>query len=44
VDRLIQSSNRLCIPPLDPELALRSLVTLVGIERGLGALDGGNIL
>src|SRR5206468_10653207 len=33
VDRLIQSSNRLCIPPLDPELALRSLVTLVGIER-----------
>src|SRR6267378_2955184 len=33
VDRLIQSSNRLCIPPLDPELALRSLVTLVGIEK-----------
>ena len=23
----------MCIPPLDPELALRSLVTLVGIER-----------
>src|SRR5206468_3635580 len=33
VDRLIQSSNRLCIPPLDPELALRSLVTLVGLEK-----------
>ena len=33
VDRLIQSSQRLCIPPLDPEMALRSLVTLVGIEK-----------
>src|SRR5436309_9925358 len=33
VDRLIQSSNRLCIPSLDPELALRSLVTLVGLEK-----------
>src|SRR6267378_732327 len=33
VERLIQSSQRLCIPPLDPELALRSLVTLVGIEK-----------
>ena len=33
VDRLIQSSQRLCIPPLDPELALKSLVTLVGIEK-----------
>src|SRR5262247_3601323 len=27
------SAERMCIPPLDPELALRSLVTLVGIER-----------
>jgi branched-chain amino acid aminotransferase len=33
VERLIQSSQRLCIPPLDPELALKSLVTLVGIEK-----------
>jgi branched-chain amino acid aminotransferase len=33
VERLIQSSRRLCIPPLDPDLALKSLVTLVGIEK-----------
>jgi branched-chain amino acid aminotransferase len=33
VERLIQSSNRLCIPPLDPELALKSLMTLVGVEK-----------
>lgn len=33
VERLIQSSQRLCIPPPDPELALKSLVTLVGIEK-----------
>ncbi|PYN43510.1 MAG: branched chain amino acid aminotransferase [Candidatus Rokuibacteriota bacterium] len=33
VERLIQSSQRLCIPPLDPDLALKSLVTLVGIEK-----------
>jgi branched-chain amino acid aminotransferase len=33
VERLIKSSQRLCIPPLDPELALKSLVTLVGIEK-----------
>jgi branched-chain amino acid aminotransferase len=33
VERLIQSSQRLCIPPLDPELALKSLVTLVGMEK-----------
>jgi branched-chain amino acid aminotransferase len=33
VERLIRSSQRLCIPPLDPELALKSLVTLVGIEK-----------
>src|SRR3989475_3940453 len=33
VDRLIQSATRRCIPPLDPELALRSLVTLVGLEK-----------
>jgi branched-chain amino acid aminotransferase len=33
VERLIQSSQRLCIPPLDPDIALKSLVTLVGIEK-----------
>jgi branched-chain amino acid aminotransferase len=33
VERLIQSSQRLCIPPLDPDLVLKSLVTLVGIEK-----------
>jgi branched-chain amino acid aminotransferase len=33
VERLVQSSQRLCIPPLDPELALKSLVTLVGMEK-----------
>ncbi len=33
VERLRASSERLCIPPLDPDLALRSLVELVGLER-----------
>ena len=33
VARLIESSRRLCIPPLDPELALKSLVELVGMEK-----------
>src|SRR5438876_10772700 len=33
VERLIESSRRLCIPPLDPETALKSLVTLVGMEK-----------
>jgi branched-chain amino acid aminotransferase len=33
VARLNASAERLCIPPLDPELALQSLVTLVGLER-----------
>src|SRR5437660_2499852 len=33
VERLNNSAKLMCIPPLDPELALRSLVTLVGIER-----------
>ena len=27
------SARRLCIPPLDPELGLQSLVELVGLER-----------
>src|SRR5437879_5945656 len=33
VERLLESSRRLCIPPLDPDLALKSLVTLVGLEK-----------
>jgi branched-chain amino acid aminotransferase len=33
MDRLNTSARRLCIPPLDPELALRSLTTLVGVDR-----------
>src|ERR1700674_4325001 len=33
VQRMSHSATQMCIPPLDPELALRSLVTLVGIER-----------
>jgi branched-chain amino acid aminotransferase len=33
VERLNNSARRMCIPPLDPDLALRSLVTLVGIEK-----------
>ena len=33
VQRMNHSAAQMCIPPLDPELALRSLVTLVGIER-----------
>jgi branched-chain amino acid aminotransferase len=33
VERLEGSARRLCIPPLDPGLALQSIVTLVGIDR-----------
>jgi branched-chain amino acid aminotransferase len=33
VERMNNSARHMCIPLLDPELALRSLVTLVGIER-----------
>lgn len=33
IERLNNSARRMCIPPLDPEMALRSLVTLVGIDR-----------
>ncbi|MBI5628497.1 MAG: branched-chain amino acid aminotransferase, partial [Candidatus Rokubacteria bacterium] len=33
VERLNNSARRMCIPPLDPDSALRSLVTLVGIEK-----------
>jgi branched-chain amino acid aminotransferase len=33
IERMNNSAARLCIPPLDPELALQSLVTLVGVEK-----------
>ena len=33
IERLNNSARRMCIPPLDPEFALRSLVTLVGLEQ-----------
>src|SRR4029450_2938807 len=33
VERMTNSAKRLCIPPIDPALALDSIVTLVGIER-----------
>lgn len=33
VERLNNSARRLCIPPLDPDLALRSLVDLVRVEQ-----------
>jgi branched-chain amino acid aminotransferase len=33
VERLSNSARRLCIPPLDPELALQSIVTLVRLDR-----------
>jgi len=34
IERMNNSAKRLCIPPLDPELALRSLVALVDLDRG----------
>src|SRR3989442_1559874 len=33
LERLNHPARRLCIPPLDPEQALRALVELVGLER-----------
>ncbi|MET0851646.1 MAG: branched-chain amino acid aminotransferase [Candidatus Rokuibacteriota bacterium] len=33
VERMNNSARRLCIPPLDPEMALASIVTLVGLDR-----------
>ena len=33
VERMNNSAKRMCIPPLDPGLALQSIVTLVGVER-----------
>ena len=33
VERLNNSARRLCIPPLEPELALRSLTSLVDVDR-----------
>ena len=33
IERMNNSAKRMCIPPLDPELALRSLAQLVGLDR-----------
>src|SRR5262249_18428328 len=33
VERLNRSAEGLCIPPVDPDLSLRALVTLVGVDR-----------
>lgn len=33
IERLNNTARRMCIPALDPDLALRSLVELVGLER-----------
>jgi branched-chain amino acid aminotransferase len=33
IERMNNSARRLCIPPLDPDFALQSLVTLVGLEQ-----------
>jgi branched-chain amino acid aminotransferase len=33
VERMNNSAKRLCIPPLDPALALQSIATLVGVDR-----------
>ncbi|MBI3457358.1 MAG: branched-chain amino acid aminotransferase [Candidatus Rokubacteria bacterium] len=33
IERMNNSARRLCIPPLDPEFALQSVVSLVGLER-----------
>jgi len=33
IERMNGSARRMCIPPLDPEMALNSIVTLVGMER-----------
>jgi len=33
VERLTNSARRMCIPPMDSKITLRSLVTLVGVEK-----------
>ncbi|HEV8641312.1 MAG TPA: branched-chain amino acid aminotransferase [Methylomirabilota bacterium] len=33
IERMNGSARRMCIPPLDPDLALRSLTALVGLDR-----------
>ena len=43
MERLNLTAQRLCIPPLDPELALKSLVTLVGVERDWVPSHGGDV-
>ena len=34
IERLNNSARRMCIPPLDPDFALQSILTLVGLEKG----------
>src|SRR5215475_9575863 len=34
VERLNQSARRMCIPEIDPDLALQSLVDLVRVDQG----------
>ncbi len=33
IERLNNSARRMCIPPLDPEMALKALIELVGVEK-----------
>ena len=33
VDRLNRTAQRMCIPPLDPDLILKSWTTVVGVDR-----------
>ena len=33
IERMNNSARRMCIPTLDPDMALQSLVTLVGVEK-----------
>jgi branched-chain amino acid aminotransferase len=33
MERLNSSAKQLCIPPLDPDLAVKSLTTLIGVDR-----------
>ena len=33
IERMNNSAKRMCIPPLDPEMALKSLLALVGLEK-----------
>jgi len=44
IERMNASARRLCIPELDAELALQSLVTLVGLERDWVPASAGTAL